>query len=201
LNIDTANIDPALDKMEKLAEMYEDAIKIKSAMFYIKTNPTEFSPKAAISTADTVLVEDTIVAIKNKASDCKNDYNKCDASQIASLKIRLPERLTWIPFDETNIAFQQIGIVPQGESRVLEVKGLWNCHENIPSCWIDAANTIQFQVINNQGAVVESGATSGGTALISAGGAVKVRVADGPGVPEFKDNTHDPGHPLKAALW
>lgn len=195
-----AKLENAARELDSLADAYEAVNKIKSSIIYVKAHPNEFSPRAQIKASDVVLVEDTIRAIKQEADRCRVE-EKCDSSSVQIPKVRLPERISWSSIDVTNIGFQQVGVVPEGESRILEVSGIWNCSRNNPSCWLNAEDTVQYQIVAPDGGVVQSGETSKGTALLKFAGSVRVRVADGPGVSEFLDNTYNPSQPVRATVW
>jgi hypothetical protein len=193
--------------LDAIADRYEQVARLRGSLDFISKHPGEFSPRAVPPAGSDARLSALATDLRQRALACANDPKHCSGTiPNLPLDIRLPERVIWYPangspmstFDSfvKSFAFQPIGTVPPGQFRVLEERGVWYC--GAPSC---PQSAFQYQVVDSNGAVVESGTVGNGTKLITHSGQVRVRANDGPGVPEFNDNTADSGQPPQLALW
>ena len=200
--------------LERLADLYEDARRTRGSIDYIRRHTAEFSGAFLLPSNTAEKIQHYVDQIREIARNCSRTDNGCSQVTVPdpiSTSIRLPEPLIWTPpSDATNdvkndfvrsMSFQPVGTIAQGEVRVLEVAGFFNCSGPGTQCLSDG---ITYKVIDTSGNEVDKGSLSStgrSTVEIRKAGRVMVRVADGPGPAEFQDNYIKQGDPLRVTLW
>jgi hypothetical protein len=191
-----------LTKLGRAKAILEKAV---DDLNYIKSNPAEFTDKAAQALDQLPAAMASLNKVDDFIASCENAPERpCpNESDIPNVSFEIPDRPDWRTIDVADPSYQPIGVVRAGQVKTLEVKEKWCIGGNSPCEPRNIATAVNhmsyiFQPASG-GPVGPLGISdlTNGAIRFGQPGIVRVRVDDS----YYQDNFQSPDDPVEVCLW